>query len=106
MDSRPKAVSVVAAFLFFAAAIAFVVGESLLFPNPLLDRLWELNKPAAAVFRSWGRIAGVPLLLLGVGTFAAGVGLVRGKVWAWWFAVILFVVDGIGDVVSLIVTGD
>jgi len=37
---------VVAGFLFVATGIAFVVGGSLLFPNLLMDRLWELNKPA------------------------------------------------------------
>jgi len=40
----------VAAFLFVATVIAAVVGISLLFPNRLMDRLWELNKPGAALF--------------------------------------------------------
>jgi hypothetical protein len=86
--------------------IAFVVGASLLFPNPLLDQMWELNKPAAASFRAMGRISGVPLLLLGVGAFNAGIGLLRRRGWAWWFAVVLFTVNGAGDLVSFIVTGD
>jgi hypothetical protein len=105
-ETRPKAVTVVASFLFIATVIALVVGEALLFPNRLLDRLWELNKPAEVAFRQMGRIAGVPLLLLGVGTFAAAIGLVRRKVWAWRFAVLLFAANGIGDLVSFIVTGD
>ena len=46
------------------------------------------------------------LLLLGAGRFAAAVGLLRRKRWAWWFAVILFAINGSGDVVSFIVTGD
>ena len=33
-ESRPKAVVVVAIFLFFATVIAFVVGTSLLLPIP------------------------------------------------------------------------
>jgi hypothetical protein len=105
-EPRPKAVVVIATFLFIATGIALVVGESLLFPNPLLDRMWEFNEPAAAAFHGMGRISGLPLVLLGVGTCSAAVGLLRGRVWAWWFAVILFAVDGIGDVVSFIVTGD
>jgi len=96
----------VAAFLFMATVIAVTVGISLLFPNRLMDRLWELNKPGAAMFRSIGRISGVFLLVLGVATASAAHGLVRRKQWAWWFAVVLFVVDGSGDVVSLFVTGD
>ena len=107
MEPRPKTVPIVAAFLFAATAIAAVAGASLLFPNPLLDRLWELNKPAEVAFRSLGRLSRVMLLLLlGAGTFAAAVGLFRRKRWAWWFAVILFAINGSGDVVSFIVTGD
>ena len=96
-----------AAFLFAATTIAAVVGVSLIWPNALLDRLWELNKAGAAAFRALGgRISGTALLLLGAGTLAAGAGLLQRKTWAWWFAVVLFAINGAGDVVSLVVTGD
>jgi hypothetical protein len=97
---RPLPVTIVAAFLFLATAIAAVVGFSLLFPNPLLDRLWEFNKPGAVLFHSIGRLSGLFLVALGCGTLAAGLGLLRGRRWAWWFAVVLFAVDAAGDVVS------
>jgi hypothetical protein len=54
MEQRPRTVPMVAAFLFAATAIAAVAGVSLLWPNALLDRLWELNKPGAAAFRAFG----------------------------------------------------
>lgn len=95
-----------AAFLFAATAIAAVVGTSLLFPGPLLDRLWDLNPQGAALFRSIGRASGVLLWALGAGTCAAALGLLRGRKWAWWFAIVLFVVDGSGDVVSYFFTAD
>ena len=103
---RPRTVPVVAGFLFAATAIAAVVGVSLLFPNPLLNRLWELNKPGEAVFRAMGRIAGVPLLALAVGMALAGRGLLRGRRWAWWFAIVLFTVNGCGDIAGFLVTQD
>src|SRR2546422_1043498 len=81
VEQRPKTVLIVAAFLFAATAIAAAVGALLLFPNTLSDRLWELNKPGAAAFRAWGRISGIPLLLLGAGTFAAAVGLLHRRKW-------------------------
>lgn len=95
-----------AAFLFAATVIAAVVGASLLFPNPLLDRLWELNPRAAPAFHASEKTAGVLLLLLGAGTFAAARGLLQRKTWAWWFAVSLFAINGAGDAVSLVVTRD
>lgn len=85
-ESRPKAVSIVSVFLFLATGIAVIVASSLLFPNQLTDYLWKLNEPAEATFRSIGRVSGVPLLLLAVGTFSAAKGLLGRKVWAWWFA--------------------
>ena len=102
---RPKAVVVVAGFLFAATGIAVLVGLSLLFPNRLTERMWELNKPGEALFRSIGRVSGLFLLALAVGTCNGARGLLCGKRWAWWFAVVLFVVDGTGDVVSYFVTG-
>jgi len=103
---RPKTVPIVAGFLFAATVIAVVVALSLLFPNRLLDRLWELNKPGAAAFRAMGRASGLLLLALGIGTAGAGVGLLRRKRWAWWFAIVLFTVNGCGDVVGLVATHD
>jgi len=53
-----------------------------------------------------GRASGLLLLALGVGTAAAGAGLLRCRPWAWWFAVVLFTVNGCGDVVGLVATRD
>jgi hypothetical protein len=106
MNSRPRPVTVVGAFFFLAAAIAAVVGTSLLFPNPLLDLMWEWNKPGAELFRAIGPASGVFLWALSIAVFTAAIGLLRGRRWAWWFAVALFVVDGSGDVISYFVTHD
>lgn len=104
MSHRPKSVVVVAAFLFFATFIALFVGNSLLFPNPLMYRLWELNRPGETVFVSIRGPAALFLIALGLATCAAAIGLLRGRRWAWWFAVALFAVDACGDVVSFFVT--
>ena len=105
-QQRPKTVPIVATFLFAATGIAAVVGTSLIFPNRLLDWLWELNKPGAALFQAVGRISGVLLLALGIGTAAAATGLLHRRKWAWWFAMVLFAIDGCGDVLAFFATGD
>jgi hypothetical protein len=103
---RPKTIVVVAIFLFAATIIAFIVGESLLFPNPLLDYMWRFNPEGAALFHSIGRASGMFLLALGVGTFFAALDLLRGRQWAWWFSVFLFAIDASGDIVSYVLTHD
>jgi len=103
---RPKTVVVIAIFLLAATIIAFVVGESLLFPNTLLDKLWKLNPEGAVLFHSIGRFSGVFLLALGVGTFFAALGFLRRQRWAWWFGVVIFAMDACGNIVSYFLTHD
>jgi hypothetical protein len=103
---RPGTIPVIATFLFAATVIAFITGESLLFPNALLDRMWKFNPQGAALFHSIGRVSGVFLLALGVGTFFAARGLLGGQRWAWWFGVFLFGLDSCGNVISYFLTHD
>jgi hypothetical protein len=101
---RPKTIVFIAIFLFAATIIAFIVGESLLFPNSLLDYMWRFNPEGATVFHSIGRASGLFLLALGVGTLFAALGLLRGRRSAWWFAVFLFAIDVSGNIVSYFLT--
>jgi len=105
-ERRPATVTVVAVFLFLAAAVAVVTGFSLLFPSPFWNRLWDLNRPAYEVFVKLGTVSGTLLAALGVAAGIAGAGLLRGRRWAWWFAVALFSINGLGDLVTLLFTRD
>jgi len=58
------------------------------------------------IFRSGGKAPGALLLFLGVACVGAAMGLFSGRTWAWWFAVALFTVTGLGDAVSLVYTRD
>jgi hypothetical protein len=40
------------------------------------------------------------------GGYLAAVNMLRRKQWAWWFATMLFAIDGAGDVISSFVTRD
>jgi hypothetical protein len=106
MEGRLRTATVVAIFLFCAAAMALVTGISLLFPSPLWDRMWDLNKPGQLAFETAGKLAGVPLLALGIVTGFAGRGLIMRRKWAWWTAIAQFAVNGLGDVATLVLTRD
>ena len=103
---RPRAISVVAAFLFLATLVAGVVGAALLLPGMPLDKIWTLNERAHAAFGAFPRTSGVLLLTLGFITAAAALGLLHGRRWAWWLAVSIFACNGAGDLVSVFVTHD
>jgi hypothetical protein len=104
--NMPRSLVVIATFLFAATIIALITGESLLFPNALLDYMWKFNPQGAALFHSIGRTSGVFLLALGVVIFFAAIGLLRGRVWAWLFGVLLFSTDVCGNLVSYFLTHD
>jgi len=98
---RPVAVSVVAGFLAVATVIAVVVAASLLFPGTLLDRMWALNRPAQVAFEGLGRLGGVLMVFVGLATSTAAWGLLRGRRWAWGMALVVFALNGMGDLVSV-----
>jgi hypothetical protein len=106
MPARPKTVPIVAAFLFAAAAVAGVVGFSLLFPNALLDRLWQFNPEGGVFFHSIGRVSGVFLLSLGMAMLFAARALLHGQLWAWWFAMALFAIEAVSNVASYFLVHD
>jgi hypothetical protein len=106
VTERPRAVAIIAGFLFAATAIAVVVGCALLFPGDLLRWLVEFNEPGMAAFQVLGRWLGVLLLMLACGTASAAIEFLHARKWAWWFAVVLFTIDGCGDLVSFLVTRD
>jgi len=102
MQKTPPALLAVAVALFFATTMSCLAGISLLFPNPVLSRIWELNRPAYVAFAPWGELVGALLLALGLFCAAATLGLLQRKRWAWWAAVILFGINGLGDLLTLL----
>ncbi len=104
--ARPLAVSFVAAFLWIAALISLVVGVALLFPGTFLDRMWVYNRPAHAAFQTLGRTAGAGFLALGMVVGVTAGGLSAGRRWAWWSAILIFSLNGLGDLFGLITTRD
>lgn len=104
----PAAVRTVAIFSFLATAISFLTGSSLLFPQVAWHGLWQWNRPAYAfvVEEHLQTMAGVLLPALGIVAAIAGWGLLRGKQWAWWIAVAVFAVNGLGDLLTIVVQRD
>jgi hypothetical protein len=110
-DSRvenklPTIARVLSVILFVSTLIGVVGGLSLLWPGGIFDLLWKLNPAAQKEFARAGRlVAGLLLLGLGIGSCLAGIGLLRGRAWAWWLTLLLLVVSGAVNLVRLF-TGD
>ena len=103
MVNRPKGVLFVVIVVFMAAVLALIVGISTIIPGTPLDMIWTLKNSFPTGFRSsfTGILFGYFILILGLTMVYAGLGLLKGRKWAWWTIIIIFAVNGIGDAVSL-----
>ncbi|HWE86594.1 MAG TPA: hypothetical protein VG267_16750 [Terracidiphilus sp.] len=93
-----------AALLFLAALVALLTCLALLFPSPIWMPMWNLNPDAYETFHRLGRIAELALFCLACISAAAAAGLLRRKRWAWWIALVMFAINGAGDIVSVLRT--
>jgi hypothetical protein len=107
MTKRPLGIVIVAIIMFFAAFMALIVGISTIVPGTALDVLWTLNNSVPADFRFtfMGMIFGYFLVILGLIILSAGIGILKGRKWAWWIVVIIFALNGVGDVFRLALGG-
>jgi hypothetical protein len=103
---RPLSITVVATALCLAAGIATLVGAALLFPGTFRDEMWQYNRPAHAAFQTMGRGLGDAFIALGLLAGSTAAGLFRGHRWAWWLAIGIFAINGLGDVIGFIQTRD
>ena len=107
METRPKGVLIVAVIVFIAALLALIVGITVIIPGTPLDMIWTLKNSFPTGFRSSsnGIIFGYFILILGLILISAVWGLTKGMKWAWWVVLIIFLVNGIGDAISIVFGG-
>jgi hypothetical protein len=103
LRKRPVGVLIVGIFLLAGTVIAILTGISLAHPGTFLDAVWNLNRTAYLQFALLGKLAGYVLLGIAVITALTGYGLLKGRMWAWWVAVAIFVMNGAGDAINIFV---
>ena len=104
MEKRPIGISFVSVLVFVVALISLVVGISLFVVGTPLDLLWTVKSSLSLSIRGTlvGNIFGIFLLLLGTLLMASGYGLLKGNKIAWWAVIVIFMVNAVGDLASVI----
>ena len=105
MRTRPTGILIIGLFLLMAPAILVVAGLSLLVPGTFLDQMWVVNETGYRQMLPFRGFVGVGFLALGVVIGLAGIGLLQGRKWGWWLALLVFAANGIGDAARFL-TGD
>jgi hypothetical protein len=104
LKKRPFGIIILSILVFFIAAIALVVGLSTLLPGTPLDIVWSIKNSFPPGFKTtmFGKIFGSFILILGIIMLASAYGLLKGNKIAYWTILIVFIVNLIGDLLSVI----
>jgi len=98
---QPRGLTAMVVFLCFGSVMATLAGITLAWPGTMLDKIWVLNPDAYHRMEPFGRILGVPFLLLGAALVLAAIGWMRRTYWGWVLTVIIIATQVAGDVTSL-----
>lgn len=104
MEKRPKGVTIVSFVVFIVAVIALIAGISILVVGTPLDILWTMKSSLSPSIRGTmiGNLFGIFVMLLGIILLASSYGLLKGNKIAWWAVVIIFGINALGDLISLV----
>jgi hypothetical protein len=70
-------------------------------PGSALDRIWNLNPRAHEELAPFGRVVGIPFLLLGATLAVASLGWFKRRRWGWQLAVAIIATQVLGDLVNI-----
>jgi len=96
-----RGITAVGIFLIFGAAMACLAGTTLVWPGSALNRLWNLNPRAHEELAPFGRVVGIPFLLLGATLAVASLGWFKRRRWGWRLAVAIVATQVLGDLVNI-----
>ena len=97
----PRGIAAIGFFLLFGALMASLAGVTLVWRGTPLERMWTLNPRAFRELAPYGKIVGIPFLLLGVTLAVAGVGWFKCRLWGWRLAVAVIATQVLGDLVNV-----
>jgi len=81
--------------------MASLAGTTLVWPGSALDRIWNLNLRAHEELAPFGRVVGIPFLLLGATLAVASLGWFKRRRWGWRLAVAIIATQLLGDLVNM-----
>ena len=105
-SARTKPHRWLALFFAFGVSMCSLTIALLLFPGTPLDRVWRLNPDAHAAFRSLVSWSIIIMLVVGTACGFAAVGLWRGALWGTRAAIIILIVNMIGDLSNALLKFD
>jgi uncharacterized membrane protein (DUF2068 family) len=99
---RPGGITALSLFFASGAIISCTATLALLMPTTFLHHMWKLNPRAETEFATMGSWALLLLTAVCLACAFASIGLWRMKLWGYWIAIGMLVINLIGDVYNTV----
>jgi hypothetical protein len=96
-------VFLIALFFAIATCILLGVGTALLWPGSKLEVIWKLYPARRAVLMPYRVWLGPGSLILAIVMASASIGCFRRRIWGWWLAVVIFLINGLSDAGQILI---
>jgi hypothetical protein len=103
---RPVGISVLSFFFLFGVLASGLTTLILLVPGTPMDVLWGLNPRAREGLLPLGRAGVVLMGAVCLSCAAAATGLWRRRPWGFWIAVVVLVMNLVGDAINSLASSD
>ena len=100
--SRPFGITALSIFFFAATGITLVAAISLLFPNGLLEPIWELNPRARVGLAAIGIWAPLLFFVVAFACALAAIGMWQGARWGYVMAIAILTINSLADLFNVI----
>jgi hypothetical protein len=95
-------VFLIALFFAIATGILLGVGTALLWPGSKLEVIWKLYPARRALLMPYHMWLAPAFLMLAIVMVSASIGCFLRRIWGWWLAVAIFLVNGLSDVAQIL----
>jgi hypothetical protein len=103
LTRRSLGVFLIALFFAIATCILLGVGTALLLPGSKLEVIWKLYPARRAVLMPYRVWLGPGFLILAIIMASASIGWFRRRIWEWWLAVVIFLINGLSDAGQILI---
>ena len=90
-------VELIAIFFAVATCVLVGVGIALIWPGSTLEVIWRFYPARRSLLMPYHLWLGPAFLTLAIIMVSASIGCFRHRVWGWWLAVAIFLVNGLSD---------
>jgi hypothetical protein len=95
-------IRLLAGFFIFGAAMSGLAATTLFWPGTWLDSIWMINPEGHAGMMAAGLAAAAGMGLLCVVMSTTARGLWAQRLWAWWIALCVLVVNAVADLATAV----